>query len=161
MKIHAHLVYSYTPELIAQLHSLLHPDVTLTVGKDLGTDPTYHILITGRPTHEQLTASPNLHTLIIPWTGIPKETAVLMQKYPNINIHNLHHNAASNAELAVTLLLAAAKAVLPYDQTLRQNDWSMRYERQGQHWVWLGKQRLFWDMAISAKGLRVFVVPWI
>lgn len=131
MKIHTHLVYSYTPELITQLRDLLDPDIELTVGKDMGVDPSYHILITGRPTDEQLTASPNLHTLIIPWTGIPKETAVLMQTYPHINIHNLHHNAASNAELAVTLLLAAAKAVLPYDQTLRQNDWSLRYEQSG------------------------------
>lgn len=131
MKIHAHLIYSYTSELITQLRDLLHPNVQLTVGKDLGTNPNYHILITGNPTREQLNASPRLHTLIIPWTGIPQETAKLMLEFPRIAIHNMHHNAASNAELAVTLLLAAAKAILPYDQTLRQNDWSMRYERPG------------------------------
>ncbi len=142
MKIHAHLVYNYTPELITQLRDLLHPAIELTVGKDMGASSNYHILITGDPTREQLNASPKLHTLIIPWTGISKETVKLMLEFPHINVHNMHHHAASNAELAVTLLLAAAKAVLPYDQALRQNNWSLRYQGPGRALGLAGKTAL-------------------
>jgi phosphoglycerate dehydrogenase-like enzyme len=50
-----------------------------------------------------------------------------MLRYPNITVHNLHHNAAPVAELAFTLLLAAAKFIVPLDRSLRANDWTPRY----------------------------------
>jgi phosphoglycerate dehydrogenase-like enzyme len=51
-----------------------------------------------------------------------------MLEFPEIAVHNLHHNAAPTGETALALLFAAAKFVLPYDKSLRKHDWRMRYE---------------------------------
>ncbi len=51
-----------------------------------------------------------------------------MLNYPNVTVHNLHHNNVNTAEMALTLLLAAAKRLIPMDQALRRNDWRPRYD---------------------------------
>ncbi|MDC1141923.1 2-hydroxyacid dehydrogenase [Planctomycetota bacterium] len=101
----------------------------LLVGVDLlGPDDAgdFEILIAGRPSRKQLEASTALQTLIIPFAGLPKVTADLMRDFPHIAVHNLHHNAAATAEIAVTLLLSVAKSVVPIDANLRNADWSDR-----------------------------------
>lgn len=77
-----------------------------------------------------LEASSVLTTLIIPFAGLPKVTADLVREFPHIAVHNLHHNAPATAELAVTLLLSAAKSVVPIDTNLRTGDWSDRGQGQ-------------------------------
>ncbi|MHC4841105.1 MAG: 2-hydroxyacid dehydrogenase [Planctomycetota bacterium] len=89
-------------------------------------DGAYEILIAGRPTKELLEASAELKTLIVPFAGLPRVTADLMREFPDIAIHNLHHNAAATAEIAVALLLSATKSVIPIDANMRKADWSDR-----------------------------------
>ena len=156
MPIHAHLLYSYTPDLIAYLRARLRQDMTLTVGPvDLQT-AVYDILIGGRPTEQELSASPNLKALIIPWAGLPKETNALLPKFPQISVHNLHHNAAPTAELAITLLMSAAKFVVPYDQALRRHDWTMRYARPGPSLLLAGKTVLVLGYGAIGKHVARF-----
>jgi phosphoglycerate dehydrogenase-like enzyme len=52
-----------------------------------------------------------------------------MLNYPNIGVYKLHHNAAATAEMALSLLLAVAKRVLPFDQKMRTHDWRPRYQK--------------------------------
>jgi lactate dehydrogenase-like 2-hydroxyacid dehydrogenase len=52
----------------------------------------------------------------------------LMMKYPNISTHSIHHNSAPTAEMAVTLILAAAKKIIQCDAPFRKNDWRYRYD---------------------------------
>ena len=87
----------------------------------------YDILIEGRATEEMLEA-PSLKTLVVPFAGVPDTTLQLLREHPHISGHNLHHNAADTAEVAVALLFAAAKLVVPMDQRLRKHDWGSRYE---------------------------------
>ncbi|MFN2188222.1 MAG: NAD(P)-dependent oxidoreductase, partial [Candidatus Promineifilaceae bacterium] len=102
--------------------------IALTTG-DLGSfAPETQILIAGRPTQEQVESCPKLQTVIIPWAGLPDVTRELMLGYPQIKVHNLHHNAAPVAELAFALLLAASKFILPFDRALREADWRPRYK---------------------------------
>jgi phosphoglycerate dehydrogenase-like enzyme len=115
------------PALAADLRTQLHPDLHLTTGLELPTPAEYHILVTGRPRREHLTASPNLHSLIIPWAGLSQSAHQLMLDFPRISVHNLHHNALPVAEHAVALLLAAAKFIVPADRALRNHDWRPRY----------------------------------
>jgi phosphoglycerate dehydrogenase-like enzyme len=89
---------------------------------------TYHILVAGRPQREHLIASPNLQALVVPWAGLPEATRQLMTEFPHIAVHNLHHNALPVAELALALLLAAAKSIVPTDRALRSHNWTPRYE---------------------------------
>ncbi len=97
-------------------------------GPKLHDPAAFEVLVAGRPTREQITASPRLRTLIVPFAGVPDATRDLLAEFPDVAVHNLHHNAAPTAETAVALLLAAAKSLIPADRALRAHDWSPRYE---------------------------------
>ena len=128
MKIRVHLLRTRDETALDELREALHRDVVLTVGPELAGPARYQILVAGRPQREHITASPELQMLIIPWSGLPDTTRQLMTEFPWIAVHNLHHNAAPVAEMALSLLLAAAKAVVPFDRALRAHDWSPRYQ---------------------------------
>lgn len=94
----------------------------------VGEVEPFDVLVSGRPTPDLLAASPTMSRFVIPWAGIPAKVAELLPAYPDVTLHNLHYNAAPVAEYAVTLLLAAAKAIVPFDAALRQGDWGPRYQ---------------------------------
>jgi phosphoglycerate dehydrogenase-like enzyme len=114
---------------LAQLQASLWPKVELTHGPEIPVPAGYQILIAGRPSREQLGASPNLCALIILWAGVPEATRDLMREFPHVSVHNLHHNAVPVAELALALMLAAAKSIIPNDRALHVHDWRPRYQR--------------------------------
>ncbi|WP_420629832.1 NAD(P)-dependent oxidoreductase [Candidatus Leptofilum sp.] len=126
--IQVHLAYPPAPEDLAVLRGQLHPNVQLTIG-ELPDPAQYEILVNGRPTPQELSASPNLHTVIIPWAGLPEVTAERLKQFPHLKLHNLHHNAAVVAEGMLMLLLSVARLAVPADRALRKGDWRPRYER--------------------------------
>ena len=127
MGLRVHLLPPPDEEALAHLREGLDDDVALTCGPDRPEPAMYQVLVAGRPSRDDLSASPAMHTLIIPWSGLPAQTRELLQDFPGIAIHNLHHNAAPVAELAVALFLGAAKFLIPFDGALRQGDWTPRY----------------------------------
>jgi phosphoglycerate dehydrogenase-like enzyme len=129
MSLHVLLLHLPRDEsAVVELTARLDPGVRLSLGPGLPEPPDYEVLITGRPERNQIEASPDLKALIVPWAGIPDATRQLMRDYPEIAVHNLHHNALPVAEFALTLLLAAAKFIVPMDRTLRSHDWRPRYQ---------------------------------
>jgi len=140
MKVH--LSYAPQPDDLAYLESLLEERISLTVGEIDQADPETSILIAGRPSREELEYLPALETLIVPWIGIPPETLDLVRDYPGLALHNLHHNAPPAAELALALLLAAAKEIVPFDQALRAGDWTPRYQKPSRTILLAGKRGL-------------------
>ena len=128
MKLSVHLLHPPDPAALAHLRAHLDAGVHLTCGPDLPDPADYHILVAGRPRREHLTASPSLRALIIPWAGLPETTRELLRDFPHIAVHNLHHNAVVVAEMVLSLLLAAAKAIVPTDRLLRAHDWTPRYQ---------------------------------
>jgi phosphoglycerate dehydrogenase-like enzyme len=125
--LHVHLLDTPDPVSLDVLRAHLDARVILTTGPNLPPKPHYHILVAGRPDRSHLTASPTFHTLIIPFAGLPAITRTLMLEFPHIKVHNLHHNAALTAEMALALLLSAAKFIIPFDRALRSHDWTPRY----------------------------------
>lgn len=126
-QINVHILYDYAPEIVAELQGQLDPRINLTTAVNPDGLARGHILVGGRPSREQLQASPDLQALVVPWAGLPPETRALLADFPGISVHNLHHNAHTVAEHTLALLLAAAKRIVPYDQALRRGDWSPRY----------------------------------
>lgn len=115
-------------DLLSHLRAGIVNGIQLTAGPDMPPESDFHILINGTPDKSQLSSSPNLNTLIIPFAGVPNDTRQLLLDFPHLNVHNLHHNAAPTAEMAVTLLMAAAKFLVPFDRALRDHDWTPRYQ---------------------------------
>lgn len=91
-------------------------------------DASTHVLISGRVSGDELRASPLLEAIIVPFAGVPIPLRQLLRDYPGIAVHNLHHNAPETAEVAMALLLACAKSVVPIDQALRAGDWTPGYD---------------------------------
>ncbi len=115
------------PDDPSVLEELLVPGVRLTYGPDRPAPADYEILVNGVPRREEIEASPSLRTVIIPWAGLSRMTREVLLEFPEIAVHNLHHNAGPVAELTVALLLAAAKFIVPMDRALRSDDWTPRY----------------------------------
>ena len=90
-------------------------------------DARYQVLVAGRPDDALLTASPALRTLVVPFAGVPAETAARLADRPGIAVRTLHHTAGPTAELALGLVLAAARALVPADRAMRDGDWTPRF----------------------------------
>jgi phosphoglycerate dehydrogenase-like enzyme len=126
--LHVHYARQPSEKALAHLKSLLAETIDLTLGADLPDPADYHILVEGVPAREFVAEAPQLESIIIPWAGLPVSTRELMLKFPQISVHNLHHNAGATAEMSLALLFAAAKFVVPMDQTMRSGNWTPRYE---------------------------------
>ena len=121
-----HLLNDPDPQAFDLLQHGCDPSIFFTTGEP-SASASYEVLVAGRPRLEHLTSSPKLRLLVIPYAGLPAATRELLQDFPHLAVHNLHHNAALTAEMALTLLLAAAKFIIPCDRALRQHDWRPRY----------------------------------
>jgi phosphoglycerate dehydrogenase-like enzyme len=126
MSLNVHLLETPDAEDLRHLQAHLNGGIRLTSGPDYSGD--VHILVAGRPQREHLAACPDLRAVIIPWAGVPEPTRDLLAEYPQIAVHNLHHNAAATAEMAVALLMSATKFIVPIDRKLRAGDWTPRYQ---------------------------------
>src|SRR5512136_216230 len=107
------------PEGFVSRVSSLVPDEVRIVGGEEPPKEGFQILVTGKPTKLQIESSSVLRWLVIPYPGLPGATAELLKGYPQIQVHNIHHNAGAVAEHAVGLLLAACRKILPADLALR------------------------------------------
>lgn len=131
--VHMLTVLSPTEQLdLDHLHAALDPGIVVTFGAPLPEPARFDVLVAGRPTLAQLQASPNLAALVIPFAGLPEEIRDLLLAPANglgrVAVYNLHHNTAPTAEMALALLLAAARLIVPNDRALRRGDWRLRYD---------------------------------
>jgi phosphoglycerate dehydrogenase-like enzyme len=127
--LNVHIVKSPQTESIDFLKQNLDPNITVSLGNKSEIPLKTSILVEGNPKREVLEALPNLKSVIIPWAGASSETLNLMRDFPQVSLHNLHHNALPVAEYALALLFAAANTLIPVDRALRSNDWRPRYDR--------------------------------
>jgi len=164
MTVNVHYPQPPAAVYLAQLREQLDPAVQLTTGPDQAVAEDTNILVAGRPRAEDLAAGPELRALIIPWAGLPPETRSLLADFPQITAHNLHHNAQPVAEMILTLLMSAAKLLVPFDRLLRQNDWTPRYQPSpaqlltGKTALILGYGAIGRQTAVHLKGLGMRVL---
>ena len=162
--MHIHLLRAPEPQNLEILQAHLEETLKLTIGEIQPEHSGAKILVAGRPSREQLAAFPELQILIVPWTGIPPETLAVVRNFPHLKLHNLHHNTVPVAEMAVALLLAAAKRIIPFDQELRKHDWRLRYQPSeiilldGKKALILGYGEIGQRISTALEGLGVEVV---
>lgn len=163
MAIHVHIQHEPDEEALKALRKELDNDVELTWGDDVPELADYSILVSGRPSRTLIEASDSLSTLVIPWAGLPQSTAGMLRDYPDIVVHNLHHNATATAEIAVALMMAVAKTVVPIDRRFRNGDWSDRgqmdrsLQLDGRTVVILGYGAIGRRVAKACRGLNMEV----
>lgn len=103
----------------------LPASVQLTEGDTVSGETD--ILVSGRPSRAQLNSE--LSALVIPYAGLPGVTrSLLLSCRPDLPVYNLHHNAPVVAEMALALLLAVTRYLVPMDRALRASDWRARYQ---------------------------------
>jgi len=102
--------------------------------------------------------------VVVPYAGVPPRTLELVAAHDGVALFNLHHNAAPTAELAMALLLAAAKRVVVLDRALRAGDWRPRYAEardlllEGRTAIVLGAGAVGSRVAKACSGLGMDVV---
>ena len=120
-KLYVHVIDPPNDEGLTIL-GRVDPRIRLTTGAEVPYST--QVLVSGWPKEEQLPAG--LEALVIPFAGLPprtRERAIAR----GLRVYNQHHNAPLVAELAVALLMAVAKGVVPLDRALRRGDWAGRY----------------------------------
>ena len=127
MNLSVHITHPPKENFLNILKAELDPSISLTFGEEVPQAANYHVIVDGRPSEDLLTASPNLNSLIIPWAGIPLATSKRIAAYPHVSVHNLHFNDLPVAETTFMLLITAAKQTIPFDKSLRNNDWTPRF----------------------------------
>ncbi|MBI5154856.1 hydroxyacid dehydrogenase [Candidatus Poribacteria bacterium] len=153
MSVRVHVARPLEGEELALLRAHLDEGVSLTVGPELPEPAGYELLVAGRPERALLEASPFLRAVIVPWAGIPQGTLKLMREFPAIALHNIHHNAPAAAEMAVALLLASAKVLVPRDRDFRGNGWPARMWHDRSALLLEGRRALI--LGFGAIGQRV------
>lgn len=130
MTLHVHMLTAGTAldRAHVEFAARLAPEITLTEGPEVANPEDVELLISGWPTAALLDGCSKLRAVIVPWAGVPAETQALLRERPHIDLHNLHYNVVPTAEMALTLLLAAARAVVALDRDLRENNWSNRFD---------------------------------
>jgi phosphoglycerate dehydrogenase-like enzyme len=127
MPLTVHWLKSAEDTDLQTLHANLEPSISLQVGEQIAAPGDTQVLVTGHPERAHLIACPHLQALVIPFAGFPERTRRLLLDFPHIAVYNLHYNAAPTAEMALALLLAATKFLIPIDRAFRTHDWSPRY----------------------------------
>lgn len=148
-----HLLRPPQPHDLALLKSLVPEQVEFTSGVISEKNADFSILVAGFPSADDLAASPHLTKLVIPWAGLPEPTKEFLKNHPDVVVHNIHHNASTVAESALTLLLAVAKETLRFDANLRKNDWGGRYDDDHNSMLLDGKNALI--LGYGAIGKRI------
>ncbi len=122
-----HLLVDFDVDWVERLKTELDSNIQLTYGKSNDAVYDSEVIISGLPKEKYFERNKKIHTLVIPWAGLPKQTRELMLQFPNINIYNIHHNTIPTAETAFALMISVAKDIIPIDRNFRTFDWRPRY----------------------------------
>ncbi len=162
MPLNVHLQREVPEALLALLREKTRPTVHITVD-DTAVPDECEILVSGHPEREHLLRE-QLRAVVVPFAGVPMATSALLQAFSHLSLHNLPYNAIPTAEMGITLLLTAAKFVLPLDRELRQHNWTARYGDTsaqilyGKTALVLGYGRVGQHMATICRALGMNVV---
>ncbi|MBS1712769.1 MAG: hydroxyacid dehydrogenase [Armatimonadetes bacterium] len=112
---------------VDEIGEALGPHATVAYEPTPAPATTYWV--TSQATPEELD-TPGLQAVIVPWAGVPHPLMAQIAVRPDLKLYNLHHNGAATAEMAVGLLISAARGLAAADRGLRKGHW---YGRMDEH----------------------------
>lgn len=125
MNPRVHMTHEPEPDAREILVSELKGFVDISFGDDAPTDT--RILINGQLKDDLVQALPKCEDVIIPFAGLQQKTREVMLKHPAVRLHNLHHNFSMTAEMAMALLLACTRRLIPLHNEFSLDNWEPRY----------------------------------
>ena len=125
MPLCVHMVREPDEPFRGDLVGALDGVARVTFGPQVPEDTT--VLIEGQLKEEHLAGAPLVEHVIVPFAGIQPGTREVLQKRPAIKAHNLHHNAAMTAEMAMALLLACTRRVVRLHNEFAHDNWEPRF----------------------------------
>ncbi len=131
----------------------LDDNVELTIAPAADNIVDFDVLINGSPKPEELEKYHQVRHIIMPWAGVSPNLRETMKDYPNISLHNSHHNAATTGEMAIALMMAAARMIPPVDKLMHNCDWSPRGNSNEINYVLYGRTALI--LGFGAIGQHV------
>jgi phosphoglycerate dehydrogenase-like enzyme len=113
----------------------------------------FDVMIDGSPKPEELEAYTQLKHIIMPWAGVSPNLREKLTDYPQISLHNSHHNAVTTGEMAIALMMSAARSIPPVDRLMHDCDWSPRGNSNDINYVLYGRTALI--LGFGAIGQHV------
>ncbi|MFN2195999.1 MAG: hypothetical protein ACK2UW_07745, partial [Anaerolineales bacterium] len=80
--IHVHIPRVPSQNVQKHFIGLLDENLSIDWGPDLPSPAEFEILVAGRADEQQLSASPVLKKLIIPFAGVPHDVLQVLTKFP-------------------------------------------------------------------------------
>lgn len=115
-------------------------EITIDPVEDNKTD--FDVMIDGSPKSEELEKYTQLKHIIMPWAGVSPNLREKLANYPHISLHNSHHNAVTTGEMAIALMMAAARSIPPVDTLMHNCDWTPRGNSNDINYVLYGRTAL-------------------
>ena len=117
MKVHLlNVLGPQDPMDLDVLFGLLAPSIQVSTGAEFPDPPTFISSWPATPTRAS-DCQPQSASCHYPFAGPPESTRELLADFPHVALHNLHHNDVPTAEMAVALLLAAARFIVLADRS--------------------------------------------
>jgi phosphoglycerate dehydrogenase-like enzyme len=124
MKLSLHFIDEPSQHMLELLRTRVGEDVVVTSGRiNSEIRPDYDVLIGGNPTQRHLDTGKPL-ILLLPYSGLPLATQRLLLLYPNVTVFRIPFSSQEVAEMALALLLVAAKGVISAHKMLEAGSWS-------------------------------------
>lgn len=140
-------------DTLSLMQPRLDENIQITIAPPPAGKADFDVMIDGSPTPEELESFSQLRHIIMPWAGVSPNLREKIEAYPQISLHNSHHNAVTTGEMAIALMMAAARSIPCVDKLMHTCDWSPRANSDSINYVLYGRTALI--LGFGAIGQHV------
>ena len=140
-------------ETLTLVRPRLDDNIQITIDPPQDGKADFDVMIDGSPKPEELEKYTQLRHIIMPWAGVSANLREKIAEYPQLSLHNSHHNAATTGEMAIALMMSAARSVPRVDSLMHQCDWTPRGNSNDINYVLYGRTALI--LGFGAIGQHV------